>query len=93
MRAKRLCSVVGQTEGNQGFLYSNGNYNVFSAGTSIGTLPFGINNSGQIVGFANSFSQAFVGTAGNFTFLSVPGAAETMATSINNRGEVAGLYH
>ena len=61
-----------------------------------GTLLFGINDPGQIVG--DIFDVNFIphgffrDTAGNYTPLNAPGAFFTVAQGINNRGEIVGWY-
>jgi probable HAF family extracellular repeat protein len=73
-----------------GFLYVNGNF------TSIGvpgtfTAPYGINNSGEIVGYTGN-QRGFLYVNGNFTSISVPGSTATQAYGINNFGNIVGFY-
>src|SRR5215467_646140 len=61
---------------------------------AINTQAFGINDSGQIVGF---FDDALGGhgfvldTGGNFTTIDVPGASSTRAFGINDSGQIVGI--
>jgi len=67
-------------------------FNTFNApgATGFGTNAFGINDSGQIVGFffdaGNTTTHGFVDTGGSFTTL--PG----FATGINNSGQIVGSF-
>jgi hypothetical protein len=70
-----------------GFVYSNGSAELFGTAS---TDPYGINNSGQIVG--SNGLQGFVYSSGIFQSLSVPGALSTNARAINDLGQVAGFY-
>jgi uncharacterized membrane protein len=60
------------------------------------TYAFGINDSGQIVGFfreAGRSGHGFLRAAtGAFTAIDVPGAATTSALKINRAGEIVGTF-
>jgi probable HAF family extracellular repeat protein len=67
------------------------------------TIPFGINNRGQIVGFAASDLPIVAGVTvygfllaegvkGPFTRIDFPGAPGTFATDINDHGQIVGIY-
>jgi probable HAF family extracellular repeat protein len=58
------------------------------------TVAYGINSSGQVVGFFSNGTgtHGFVYTAGVFTTLDVPGASNTVATGINDSGQIVGYY-
>jgi uncharacterized membrane protein len=76
---------------------------VDAAGVLI-TLPFDVNNRGQIVGITTTAPSLgpednevhrFVlrdGAGGPFTRIDAPGATDTGASGIDNRGRVVGLY-
>lgn len=93
--------MIGRT-GNHGFLLSGGNLTTFDApGATNYTNPYGINNSGQIVGNYQS-DQPFVGFVhgflrspdGSFTTIDPPGANGlfTAALGINNSGQIVGSF-
>src|SRR5205823_8687073 len=76
-----------------------GRIRTFAVQGSAETLPFGINDKGQITGTYNSSSppygdfHGFVGSPrSGFTSFDVPGGSQTEATSINNNGAIAGSY-
>jgi probable HAF family extracellular repeat protein len=54
------------------------------------TFPLGINNKGEIVGFAGDVS--FVFSKGEFTEINVPDACCTSVRGINNKGQIVGYY-
>ncbi|MGH9353808.1 MAG: hypothetical protein ACRD2G_16875, partial [Terriglobia bacterium] len=57
--------------------------------------PFGINNSGQIVGaFETSTGEegGFLDTNGSFTTINVPGALDTIPIGINQSGQIVGTF-
>ena len=67
------------------------------------TIPFGLNNRGQIVGIAASdlplvggvTAYGFLlakGAKGPFTRIEFPGALRTLATDINDRGQIVGIH-
>jgi Hint domain len=81
--------------------YVNGNPSMNGSISGGGTLPNGINNQGQIVGFfINSIGTqfGFVDTNGTFAAISDPLAAAglfvgTYASGINDSGEVVGWFY
>jgi len=63
--------------------------------TNGGTLAYGINDAGQIVGeFDNSTGEhGFLDTGGSFTQIDVPGASfGTLALGINDSGQIVGRF-
>ena len=62
------------------------------------TYAMGINNRGQIVGYAyfagahQDLGHGFVDTNGNFTAINYPNAQQTYADGINNAGDIVGFY-
>jgi probable HAF family extracellular repeat protein len=85
-----------------GFLLSDGVYTSFDAPGATLTLPFGINERGQIAGYGAEPGEALVASArsfvlrqgaeGPFTPVRFPNAPLTVATKINDAGTVAGTY-
>ena len=59
---------------------------------SQGSLAFGINAAGQIVGyyFDNSHAHGFLRSGGIYTTLDDPLAANTFAMGINDAGQIVG---
>ena len=61
------------------------------------TIPYGINNRGEIVGTYNDSTgqHGFVLERGVFTSIDVPfsGVTETVAEGINDRGQIVGWYN
>ena len=85
----------------QGFLLDKGVYTTIDAPTASTTIPFGINNRGQIVGTyidaggpsAGGFTHGFLlNEKGVFTTIDFPGPSETELVGINNQGEIVGVY-
>ena len=58
-----------------------------------GTIPRGINDSGEIVG-NDGLNHGFIYSGGAFTYLNVPGAnaGSTRVFGVNNLGDVVGSY-
>jgi probable HAF family extracellular repeat protein len=59
------------------------------------TTAYGINDSGQIVGYyldAKAGYHSFLDTNGVFTEISDPNAPYTLALGIDNNGQVVGQY-
>jgi uncharacterized membrane protein len=60
-----------------------------------GTFPYGINNSGEIVGGwwdSNRIEHGFTLIAGTYTSFDYPGAVETAGFGINSAGDIVGPY-
>jgi probable HAF family extracellular repeat protein len=90
---------IGTPFGNQGFLYSDGNFTFINVPFNIRVSSvYGISsNNGQIVGTYTDFAaphalHGFLDTAGNFTTIDVPGARLTQAYGINDNGQIVGTY-
>ena len=86
-----------------GFLLRKGRYSTIALPDAPFTLPFDINNRGQMAGFTAdalplpdaTAVHGFVlreGPGGPVTPIDVPGAPATLASGIDDRGRVAGLY-
>src|SRR5207302_6818361 len=94
--------IVGQVNDDRfgpthGFLLSGGSYTKFDVGTF--TSAFGINASGQIVGFYErigvSGAAGFILSSGSSITLKAPSTGangSTYAFGINASGQIAGAY-
>jgi len=82
--------------GNQAIMLSQGTFTKINVPSSPNTVAFGINDSGDIVGFyLDSISESFKGfllSGGNYTTISFPGSVSTQARGINNSGQIVGIY-
>jgi probable HAF family extracellular repeat protein len=76
--------------GVHGFLDTGGNFTTIDVPFGGITFAFGINDSGQIVGY--SLLGAFLDTGGSFSTIAVPGAMFTTASGINNSGQIVGDF-
>jgi probable HAF family extracellular repeat protein len=69
--------LAGFTGGGQGYLLDDGRFRRIEVPGATGTLPFGINNRGQIVGIfddANGRSHGFLWERGRFRTIDAPRA-------------------
>jgi hypothetical protein len=95
-----LLGAQGDAAGAHGILLSKGRVTSFDAPGAAITFPFGLNNRGQIVGFAYTdptapAARGFLlarGVTGPFTPVDMPGAATTMSFGIDDLGRVVGGY-
>jgi uncharacterized membrane protein len=80
----------------QGFLQRDGRFSRIDVRGAASTLPFGINDHGDIAGVyidAGGALRGFVRDKDGFvTRIDVPGASEIAVYDINNRDEVVGYY-
>ena len=58
-----------------------------------GTVPYAINDSGEIVGWCGGSATGFLLSGGVYTTIAVPGANFTWAEGINNAGVIVGWYY
>jgi probable HAF family extracellular repeat protein len=93
----------GFTGGGQGYLLDDGRFRQIAVPGATGTLPFGNNNRGQIVGFyddAHGRTHGFLWDRGRFRTIDAPQATGTTpdglsgsgAYDINDRGQIVGVY-
>ena len=80
-----------------GFLYSGGSFTTFGNYPGAqNSYPFGINNSGQFVGYywnpPDNFYHGFLFDGTNFIAISYPGAQNTSITGINDSVKIVGSY-
>ena len=72
------------------------NFEVIDYPGSNGTLPYAINDAGDVVGHYKDEKQLWRGfllRAGQFTTIDFPGAAQTTLYGINAGGDIAGVYN
>jgi hypothetical protein len=92
---RQITGSAGPVATSIGFVLDRGRFTTFSVPGAPITLPFGINDQGQIVGYSFSDPTAptpsgFLRDArGRFTAINRPGAIGTAAFDINNRGQIA----
>jgi hypothetical protein len=82
--------IVGSA-GRPGFLYSGGSFSAIEVPGAVRTVPTGINDSGQIVGWFIDTSRiyhGFLDNSGSFTTIDFPGSRFTQAHGINNNGQI-----
>ena len=96
-------AVLGFAAGGQGYLLDDGRFRPIAVPGATGTLPFGINDRGEIVGTyddAEGRSHGFVWERGRHRTIDAPGAtgstpegfSGTGAFGINDRGQIVGTY-
>jgi probable HAF family extracellular repeat protein len=84
--------------GFHGFLLDHWRYTSFDVPGAPNTLPFDINNRGQVVGIAGLSGRdvhGFLfarGVGGPATTVDVPGAAMTFAFGLNDHDQIVGTY-
>jgi probable HAF family extracellular repeat protein len=93
----------GFTNGGQGYLLDDGKFRQIAKPGAAGTLPFGMNNRGHIVGIyddADGRSHGFLWARGRFWTIDHPkgtgttpeGISGSGAFDINDRGQIVGAY-
>jgi len=73
-----------------GFLDNGGVFTTITVAANTNTFATGINDNGQIVGYAAG--SGFLDTGGLFSSIKAPGASFTAATGINDNGQIVGYY-
>src|SRR5689334_21805200 len=73
----------------KGFISVNDRFSTIDVPGATATLPHGINNAGQIVGYSydGKAQRGFLDNGGTFTTIDVPGADSTFPTDINSTGQ------
>ena len=96
--------IVGQFIGDDGFthgfLWRKGVITILDFPGASDTTPFGINDSGTVIGSWDILDadgnvlayHGFVWKDGGFSEFNYPGSADTTITGINARGEMVGLW-
>jgi len=92
----------GKQQRRRGFVWQAGVFMFFDEPLAdlqpgpFGTVPFGINDRGQIVGdYVNKndhLRHGFLRSGGVYTTIDPPDAVLTVAEGINNSGDIAGVY-
>jgi len=78
-----------------GGVLSDGTFTPIHVPGALGSVPAGINDAGQIVGWFSDATgtHGFLLSGGNFTTIDVPGAAlGTQALGINVTGQIVGVF-
>jgi len=92
----QVVGTFSDSNGGHGFLKDGDTYTTIDVPGATGTSPFGINNSGTIVGVWSNLSgwaEGFVRTSdGTVTVVDFPGGLETQVGNINDRGDICGLW-
>ena len=90
----------GLNDYRSGFIWSNDNFtktdiNCPGDDPVLGTVVFGVNDYGQVVGdcvTSDGNRHGFLLSEGVYTTFDPPGASLTIAEGINNHGKIVGLY-
>jgi uncharacterized membrane protein len=101
--ADTQATAGGFTMGGQGYLLDDGQFRRIAVPGATGTLPYGIDNRGQVVGIYDDprgRSHGFAWERGSFRTIDVPvptgttpdGISGSGALDINNRGQIVGAY-
>lgn len=91
--------MVGDYEDyDQGYEKSDGKFTMIAVpfAGALATFPYGINNSGEIVGGwwdSNKDEHSFTLIGGAYTSFDYPGASESGAFGINSAGDIVGGYN
>lgn len=75
---------------------SSGDYIVLEAPGFAQTIPYAVNENGQVAGVAltcSGESHGFLYRGGDYSSIDVPGATTTIPTAINERGMVVGYFY
>jgi probable HAF family extracellular repeat protein len=93
----QITGITGDPTAPVEFLLDRGRVTTFTVPGAQLTVPYGINDQGQIVGLSASGPTATTGSGflrdarGRITAINRPGAAITVAFDINNRGQIVGV--
>jgi hypothetical protein len=90
--------LVGPDTPILGFSYQGGVFTPITVAGFSNVAPFGINDSGEIVGLVSNSNdnsgpyESFVEIGGVISLFSIPGADQTVVTGVNNAGDLVGDY-
>jgi probable HAF family extracellular repeat protein len=93
----QITGLTGDPTAPVGFLLDRGRFTTFSVPGAQATVPYGINDHGQVVGIsfndlAGTTASGFLrDTRGRLTAINRPGKSITIAFDINNRGQIVGV--
>src|SRR5260221_7173418 len=93
-------SFFGSSGSSTGYLYSSGTVSYLNVPGAVDTYAFGINDSGQVVGFvrfqaavcAGTNCEGYLYSGGIYNTFGAPGASVTFAQAINDNGQIVGWY-
>jgi len=82
------------SSGTHGFIKDGDVFTTIDVPGALETLPFGLNNRGQIVGIYSTSSggHSFIYEKGVFSTIAVPNSMATGARGINDNGQIVGGY-
>ena len=92
--------IVGSAGFGKGYLKDGAVFTTFAVPGAASTVPTGINETGQIVGYfgfpgetsETSRFHGFLKDGATFTTIDVPGASSTKAHGINVKGQIVGSF-
>lgn len=87
-----LNQIVGSDD-NGGFFFSKGKYQTIAFPGATQTQPWGVNDSGIVVGwYSNGSFNGFALKGGKYLAINYPGAVYTFVSGINDAGQIVGSY-
>jgi probable HAF family extracellular repeat protein len=92
----QITGVAGDVTTTDGYLLDGNRLTTFGAPGAQITIPYDINDRGQIVGgsltsLADTAPSGFLRSGGRFIVINRPGAVATVLFGINDRGQIAGV--
>ncbi len=93
----QITGVTGPLDAPVGFVLDRGRLTTFKVPGAQVTVPYGINDHGQVVGLSAGGLTATTGSgflrdaSGRLTAINRPGATVTVAFDVNNRGQIVGV--
>jgi len=92
----QITGTTGDRATPDGFVLTGNRVTTFEAPGAQVTIPFDINDRGQVVGVSTSSlttatASGFLRSEGRFTAINRPGAVATVPFGINDRGQIVGI--